>query len=134
MLNKPYIVKVLVFVALNCLSGFSFSQSLSDAFLRTTVQSLGTVSGTVVTQLSDTANVSEIEVLLGTEEGSSDLVAYSFIYDSGSGWPAGFSYSRTADKVTLSIGQYAESPLYFLRLRLKDGSGNYSQPFSLVAN
>lgn len=85
-------------------------------------------------QLSDTLLIDQIEVKIGSNEGLSDLLSYSFNFDQTSGLPNDFAYTRIAKKVSLETGSITEFPTYFGRVRLKLSNGQYTDYFSFTSN
>ena len=77
--------------------------------------------------LQETTNISKIHVKVGTLDGTSDKLEYSFIYDNYSGYPPNLSYSRNGNIVSLQIGEYSAG-IYYYELILEYTSGTFSQP------
>lgn len=83
-------------------------------------------------ELTDSTDVSHIEVNLGTENGLSDLATYIYTFDSTPG--SGYSYSRDGNKIKLGVPGFPISTTYFGRIRLKDISGSWSPYAYFIAN
>jgi len=62
---------------------------------------------------ADTTNTGSIAVQLGSTDGASDLLNYTFNYDVKSGLPSGLAYSRTGKNITLTLGSFTSGvPMY----------------------
>lgn len=110
-------------------------QSIQDvSFSAVDSASSGIIVSSFVVQLTDTVQIDQIEVTLGSNEGLSDLLNYSFVFDQTNGLPNNFAYLRSAKRVSLDTGSITEYPTYFGRVRLKLSSGNYTDYFSFTSN
>ncbi|MBK7853678.1 MAG: hypothetical protein IPJ79_01095 [Bacteroidetes bacterium] len=118
------------------LSSSSYSQSASDAYLNMDdAAAPGTLyAGTYIVFLTDTSNVSQIEIALGTGTGLSDVMTQIYNYDVTSGLPSGYTYTREGNKLTLGIGNYTEYNTYFGSVRIKNVSGTWSSSFNFITN
>jgi len=93
----------------------------------------GTVNGNYFIQVPDTGNVTQIEIVLGTSLGGNEYLSHVINFD-GTGLPSGFSFSRTANMVTIGIGDLTENAAYYGQVRLKDNSGSWSSIYQFVSN
>ncbi len=75
--------------------------------------------------LYDTTNIQEIEIGIGTTEGSSDLIFRNFSFDDFSPG-SGFSYSRQGFNIQLGLGTAQGISSFFSSVRLKLLDGSYS--------
>lgn len=110
------------------------AQAPLDAYLTTSTGPNSTVSGVFHVTLPDTNQVQALEVRLGTNEGTQDLLLQTFPYDSNTGLPAGMHWTRTGNRVTLSLGTLVESGVQFGEVRIQYGSGTWSAPYQFVTN
>ena len=130
-----FMKKSTFFFALFFSATFSFSQTLTDIAFKTAATSTpDVVLCNFFIQLSDTTQIDKIEIDLGTKDGTSDLIDFSFDYDIVSGLPAGFSYVRNGNSVSVETGTIAEYPMYFGRVRLKKSNGQFTDYFSFTSN
>lgn len=109
------------------------SPSVTDAFITMDSISATSYAGTYIIVLSDTNNISELEVKLGSDPGAGDLMNNTYTYDVTSGLPGGWSYSRVGNTITLGIGTYTEKNIYFGNVRAKV-SGTWSDSYQFVSN
>lgn len=84
--------------------------------------------------VADTNNVSEIEVMVGSDDNPAELFSHVFSYDQSSGLPSGLSYSRSANEIILGMGTVTLLNAYNAKARLKDGSGNWSSWYEFIGN
>jgi len=98
----------------------------------TTIDTL--IEGTYFVVLSDSTGVSNVEVKIGSTSGGSEVMGYSFSYDSQSGLPQGFTYAREKTKLTLGIGTYTDRSTYYCQVRIQASNGTWSQPFQFISN
>ena len=94
----------------------------------------GVYSGAFIVLLSDSNDISKVEVQVGTENGSSDLSNKTFDWDVTTGLPSGCSYQRTGNTLTLGVGNFNETYTYFCRVRIRDNSGNWSNYYQFITN
>ncbi|MBK7681508.1 MAG: hypothetical protein KA347_01935 [Bacteroidia bacterium] len=110
------------------------AQSNFDAYVITSQPVNDVVEGTMFITLTDTNQIDLIEVKVGSKEGQADLANHQFTFDQTSGLPAGMSWQRTGNRITLSLGSFAYSDLQFGYVRLKNSSGVWSDTFAFVTN
>jgi hypothetical protein len=62
----------------------------------------------------DSTNISQVKIFLGSAAGQVDLInGYSFLYGISNGLPAGYSYAKRLNTLSLTIGTYtAGVPLW----------------------
>ena len=125
-------MKYLCFSLLLCLSGMAgWSQSAFTIEMMTQasknpVNNFDTVyTYLCYIKLSDTSDVDEIHVKMGTNQGSGDLVDHHFVFDKMHGLPSGTTYHRNSDTVRIGLGNRHRRN-YYLEIRTKDSLGNYS--------
>ncbi len=92
----------------------------------------GTV--TVFVALPDSTTSSEIEVALGSKNNVGDLFSHTYTFDQTTGLPTGLTYSRQGTVVFLGAGTITLTDAYNVKIRLKDGSGNWSSYYDYVSN
>ena len=92
----------------------------------------GTV--TVFIALPDSTTSSEIEVAIGSKNNVGDLFSHTYTIDQTSGLPTGLTYSRQGTDVFLGAGAITLTDAYNVKIRLKDGSGNWSSYYDYVSN
>lgn len=127
--------RILAIVSAILLANGVMGQSIQDvSFSAVDSASSGIIKSSFVVQLTDSVQIDQIEVKVGSNEGLSDLLSYSFVFDQTSGLPNGFAYSRSAKRVSLETGTIAEFPTYFGRVRLKLSNGQYTNYFSFTSN
>lgn len=112
------------------------AQTASDATLiMDDSQAPGSLyAGTFTIMLSDTNNVSQIEIKLGTSLGATDIMSNTFNYDVTTGLPTAYTYARQGNKLTLGIGNYTELNTYFGCVRIKNATGTWSSSFNFITN
>lgn len=127
--------RILAIVGAILLTNGVMGQAIQDvSFSAVDSASSGIIKSSFVVQLSDTLLIDQIEVKIGSNEGLSDLLSYSFNFDQTSGLPNDFAYTRIAKKVSLETGSITEFPTYFGRVRLKLSNGQYTDYFSFTSN
>lgn len=88
---KYYIVNLLMISAFLLFSTSSIAQP-SDAYVSMKATAVaGTVHGVYYIELADTNSVNQIEIKLGTDWTTADLVNVVFTYDSPGSLPQGYS-------------------------------------------
>lgn len=85
-------------------------------------------------ELADTNNISSLEVKLGGQEGSSELISQELLYDITTGLPAGFSYSRIGNKIYITSSVFSDVSTYFGSVRIKNNGGTWSDEFKFITN
>jgi hypothetical protein len=135
MKNFFYGIKLLPVVACLFLSMSVCAQTnpITDAYATMQSAGAGQYGATIVVIINDTNNVDQLEVTL---KNSSDdqLMNYTYQYDVTTGLPSGWTYSRSANKITLHIGSYAAEDSYIGSARIKDNSGNWSASYRFITN
>jgi hypothetical protein len=112
-----------------------YSQSITDiAFKAASTAAPDVVSCNFIIHLSDSILIDKIEVDLGTNDGASNLIDFSFDFDVSSGLASGFTYFRIGNSVYVETGTIPEYPTYFGRVRLKKSNGQYTDYFSFTSN
>ncbi|MBL0339758.1 MAG: hypothetical protein IPP71_01880 [Bacteroidetes bacterium] len=84
--------------------------------------------------VADTNDVNEIEMLVGTDENASEMFSHIFTYDQTSGLPSGMSYSRTGNEINVGMGTVTLLNAYQAKVRLKNGSNNWSNWYEFIGN
>ena len=130
LLLKLFVLLLLVVGSGKCL----FAQAPADAYFTSVPDTNGTMKGTMHVLLSDTINITAIEVKLGSTEGSADLVNYTFGFDIITGLPAGYLWTREGFKVTLPVGNMPGADLQFGRVRLQKSDSSWGDTFAFVTN
>ena len=76
---------------------------------------IGTFPFSIQVMVTDTTNISSIQVSMGSNPGATDLLNnFTFTYDVKTGLPAGMVYVRKQNMVTLTLGSSftAGTPMY----------------------
>jgi len=107
--------------------------NVTDAYITTDSVGAGQISCIYIVVLSDTNNVSELELNLGTQEGANNIVSYTCSYDVTSGLPTGWTYARQKSKISLNTGNYPQQGAYYGQVRVKT-NGSWQGPYSFIAN
>ncbi len=94
----------------------------------------GNYSATYSIVLEDSSGVSQLEIKLGSSEAGNNLASGVFNFDATTGLCSGCSYSRSGNRLTITLGSFTERSTYFSSVRLKDLSGNWSNPFPFISN
>jgi archaellin len=87
-----------------------------------------------IIQITDSTQIDQIELGIGSTFGVSDLLNQSFLFDQTTGLSNGLSYARNGNSVLLQAGAITEMPTYFGRVRLKLSNGQYTDYFSFTSN
>lgn len=129
MKKNPFIQKLFLATVCLLLAGKMNlrAQTIDDAYAL-----LNNQNNLFTVVLSDTLGISEIEIRLGSELASSDIMLHSFNYDTQPSSP--YSYLRAGNQVKLGIGSITLTDMYYGEVRLKDTNGNWSSPFQFVSN
>ena len=80
--------------------------------------------------VTDTISITDIEVNLGTTEGSADIISKTFTYNQEGEFQDGTSYTRDGNIVRLNLGTYSSLPSCYATARLRYSNGTYSDPVS----
>jgi hypothetical protein len=107
--------------------------NVTDAYITTDSVGAGQISCIYNIVLTDTNNVNEIELILGTKEGENNIVSYTCTYDITSGLPSGWSYTRQKSKISLNTGNYSQQGAYYGQVRVKT-NGSWQDAYSFIAN
>ncbi len=126
------IVQFLVLICCLTLSENSQAQTVAPPLDSYVSNTGGTV--TVFVALPDSTTSSEIEVAIGSKNNNGDLFAYTYAFDQTSGLPSGLTYSREGTHLYLGAGAFTLPDAYNVKIRLKDGSGNWSDYYDYISN
>jgi len=129
-MKKYYLLKTLLISAAACL--MFGTNAKAQAIVSDAYASLTGSSNSFTVVVSDTTDISEVEVRLGSGLAASDIVLHSFNYDAQPSSP--YSYSRSGNQLSLGIGSITLSDMYYGEVRLKDANGNWGSPFQFVSN
>lgn len=110
------------------------AQTPDDASVTVTPDTGGTVQGQFYVLLPDTNNLESVEVVLGSTDGASDLVNYTFGYDVTAGLPSGFSWNRDGLKLYLNVGSFAATELRFGKVKLRRAGAGWGNAYKFVSN
>ena len=110
------------------------AQTPDDATVSLTPDTGGVVKGVFFVLLPDTNNLDAVEIQLGSEADSTNLVNYTFGYDVTTGLPTGFSWNREGLKLYLNVGTFAETDLRFGKVRLRRVGAGWGSEYAFVSN
>lgn len=106
----------------------------SDAYVSMKATAVaGTVHGVYYIELADTNSVNQIEIKLGTDWTTADLVNVVFTYDSPGSLPQGYSYTRAGNKIAIDMGNFPGQASYYGNVRTKNGA-TWSNNYTFVSN
>lgn len=135
---KNLIKQTLLIGAVLCLASVipakAQTNPVTDAYAKVDASTGANLKATFFIEVSDTTDVAQLEIKLGTADGQNNLVSHTFDFDVTGGLPAGFTYSRTGNKVTLGTNDFSDMSTYFGTVRLKNGSGTWSDEFKFITN
>lgn len=133
-ITKVYCLKFLLmgFVMLN--SVHLRAQDPLDAYVITTPGSNGNVNGFVHVDLPDTVSILSVEVKLGSNDATIDLLNHVFAFDVTQGLPSGYIWQRSGKHVVIQVGSFAETPVIFGQIRLESNASVWSDAYSFVTN
>lgn len=123
---------MLIFVLLAPM--ITMAQTPEDATVSLTPDTGGTVKGVFFVLLPDTNNLDALEIQLGSNEGDSNLVNYTFSYDVITGLPSGFSWNRDGLKVYMNVGSFPLTDLRYGKVRLRRTGQGFGADYAFVAN
>ena len=123
---------MLIFVLLAPM--ITMAQTPEDATVSLTPDTGGTVKGVFFVLLPDTNNLDALEIKLGSNEGDSNLVNYTFSYDVTTGLPSGFSWNRDGLKVYMNVGSFPLTDLRYGKVRLRRTGQGFGTDYAFVAN
>ena len=123
---------LLIFVLLAPM--ITMAQTPEDATVSLTPDTGGTVKGVFFVLLPDTNNLDALEIQLGSNEGDSNLVNYTFSYDVITGLPSGFSWNRDGLKVYMNVGSFPLTDLRYGKVRLRRTGQGFGADYAFVAN
>ncbi|MBL0340012.1 MAG: hypothetical protein IPP71_03290 [Bacteroidetes bacterium] len=112
-----------------CCTFYSHAQAPLDASV-----SFSGNHGYFKVMVPDTNDVSEIEMLVGTDDNASEMFSHIFTYDQVSGLPSGLSYSRTGNEINIGMGTVTLLNAYNAKVRLKNGSNSWSDWYEFIGN
>ena len=112
----------------------TMAQTPEDATVSLTPDTGGTVKGVFFVLLPDTNNLDALEIKLGSNEGDSNLVNYTFSYDVTTGLPSGFSWNRDGLKVYMNVGSFPLTDLRYGKVRLRRTGQGFGADYAFVAN
>ncbi|MBK6641572.1 MAG: hypothetical protein IPG39_10180 [Bacteroidetes bacterium] len=84
--------------------------------------------------IPDSTNISEIELLIGSNENPTEVFEHTFIYDQTSGLPTGLTFARDGANIRLGLGTLPVLNIYHVKTRLKNGNGNWGDWYEFVGN
>lgn len=129
---KKNILLILIWI----LNNSAFSQTYQNQFeYQVYYETLSTDSlifdslCTRVLKLSveDTTSISHINVKIGTHDGISDILEYSFSFDNQSNLPIGLSYRRVEKTIYLGLYNTYRADNYFYEINLVDQNNNFTE-------
>ena len=106
----------------------------SDAYVSMKATAVaGTVHGVYYIELADTNSVNQIEIKLGTDWTSADMVNAVFTYDTPGSLPQGYRYTRNGNIIAIDMGNFPEQSSYYGNVRTKNGA-TWSNNYTFVSN
>lgn len=100
-----------------------------DIYLQPTqVDTVSYHSPQMLIDLTDTISITDIEVSLGTNDGTSDLISKSFTYNVEGEFNDGTAYIRDSNIIRLGLGTYTSLSACYASARIKFSNGTYSTP------
>ncbi|HMT28519.1 MAG TPA: hypothetical protein PKD91_04495 [Bacteroidia bacterium] len=129
--DKNQLLKIHVWflILFCCCTFYSNAQAPLDAAV-----SFSGNQGYFKVMVPDTNDVSEIEMLVGTDDNASEMFSHIFTYDQVSGLPSGLSYSRTGNEINVGMGTVTLLNAYNAKVRLKNGSNSWSDWYEFIGN
>ncbi len=116
----------------------SFSQTpplLRDAsIVLKAASTAGYFKGTFEIVVADTINIDQLELNLGSDADSSNLVFAVVDFDIPNGQPTGMHYSRFGNKIFITTDIFQKHFTYFGSVRAKSLSGTWEDSQRFVAN
>ncbi len=82
----------------------------------------------------DTNDVTQIEMLVGSDDNTSELFSQIITYDQSSGLPTGVTYSRIGNEINIGMGTVTMLSAYHAKVRLKNSSNNWSDWYQFIGN
>ncbi len=131
-IHLKFRVKILFFALISPM--YLSAQNPEDATVSLTPDTGGTVKGVFFVLLPDTNNLDALEIKLGSNEGDSNLVNYTFSYDVTTGLPSGFSWNRDGLKVYMNVGSFPLTDLRYGKVRLRRTGQGFGTDYAFVAN
>jgi hypothetical protein len=124
--KHPFLKKLLLLA----ISSFAFwmntNAQINDAYAR--IEPSGQdFSCSFFVELTDTLNTSQIEVSLGTVPDLSDVLFKNFSFDASP--PAGCTYSRNHNTLSLSVGTIPDQRTYYANVRVNHNGSWTSYKF-----
>ena len=129
---KFLIVQFLLLMCCMFISETTKAQSVAPPLDSYISNNGGTI--TVFVALPDSTTSREIEVAIGSKNNNGDLFSHTYAFDQTSGLPSGLSYSREGTHLYLGAGAIELTDAYNVKIRLMDGSGNWSAYYDYIAN
>ncbi len=112
-----------------------FGQTVQDVSFKTRPDaSPGVNLSSFIIQLTDSTQIDQIEIRVGTTDGAADVLSHSFVFDQTVGLSNGLAFTRSGNSVYLEAGTISELPTYFGGVRLKLSNGQYTDYFSFISN
>ncbi len=123
-------VKLTFLFALQFLIASTSKAQTFDASITMIPSALGYVNGSCQILLTETTNITNIEIELTNTVLDTVLFSYDYTYDQVNGLPQGLSFERVGNAVTLGLGTLPESLGWLGRIRTKyNGSWTDYQEF-----
>jgi len=122
-------IKISFLILIYCCSFNAIAQAPLDAAV-----TFSGNEGTFKVVLPDTNDVSEIEMLVGSDDNESELFSLTCAYDPSSGLPTGVTYSRTGNEIKIGMGTVTLLSAYVAKVRLKIGSNSWSDWYEFIGN
>ncbi|UPT69005.1 MAG: hypothetical protein M0D57_10460 [Sphingobacteriales bacterium JAD_PAG50586_3] len=82
----------------------------------------------MLVDLVDVDNISSVEVILGSTDGTSNLLSKSFNFSTEGIFTDGTSYSRQGNLLNIGLGLFPVTQAYFASVKLHLEDGSYSSP------
>ena len=92
------------------------------------------LEGTFIVTLSDTTDINNIEVRIGTTSGGTEIFSHVFAFDVQTGLPGGLSYLRNSYIVTLGIGTFTDKSTFYGEVRVQGNNSTWSNGLKFITN
>ncbi len=131
--SKKFFQLTMFLILISGINPVHSQSSITDAGVQMHETTAG-IECRFVIVVEDTSNVQQLEVKLGSSAGDYSFVNTVFDFDVTGGLPAGYSYQRNGNTITLVTGPLTEHSTWFGSVRIKNNSGQWSDAYDFIAN